>query len=199
MALSPDSASYAVVTRAHRSESPDVCGDMGFVSKSGDELLIVLLDALGHGIMAQEVAIRAKAYLLGGGDVSSLEGLMSGLHEHLKGTRGAVVALCSFNCTSRVLRYVGVGNITAKVYSDKPFTLLPKGGIVGYIMSDPREEMFILPIGSVFILHSDGVPAHVDLNASGGVVDGDAQVVADRVVREFGKDNDDVGCVVLKV
>ena len=189
---------YALATQSHSDEDADVCGDTGLIKPMDKGIFLALIDGLGHGPEADEIARQARSYLEHAYRKASLVEVMLGLHQNLVRTRGAVAALCRINTASGELNYVGVGNISAKLYAPNPITFVPREGIVGDIMSSPREETLILSPGTVLILHSDGLPAHVDFSealSSGR----SARAIAEGLLLEYGKDDDDGSCIVVKV
>src|SRR4051812_29964090 len=71
-------------------------GDRGvFVAFPGGALVAVI-DGLGHGEEAAKASIRAEQVLLAAPYAPVVE-LMQQCHEQLKGTRGAVISLASFD------------------------------------------------------------------------------------------------------
>ncbi|WP_148863838.1 SpoIIE family protein phosphatase [Marinobacter fonticola] len=190
---------HALVTQSHANEEPGVCGDAGLINAVDEDLFIALIDGLGHGQAAHDVASRAKKYLSQAYRKLNLVDVMQGLHEHLRRSLGAVVALCRIDASTGMLQYVGVGNISVKIYAPNPITFVPRDGIVGYIMSRPREETLILSPGTVLVLHSDGLPAHLDLSEALRPDESSAQQMAERLLRDYGKEDDDGSCIVVKV
>lgn len=199
MAVADGSPNYALAVKAHPDEDAEVCGDTGLIQQRGDELFIALVDGLGHGTEAHTVAASARQYLEKASLKPDLIDIMQGLHKHLKGTRCVVAAVCRLNQRTGLLKYVGVGNITAKIYAPNPITLVPREGIVGYIMSALREETLVLSKGTILVLHSDGMPAHLDLSDVLCRKESSAKALAKSLVREFGKEDDDISCIVVKV
>ncbi|WP_166267821.1 SpoIIE family protein phosphatase [Marinobacter caseinilyticus] len=177
----------------------EVSGDTGVIKQLGDELFIALVDGLGHGSEAHIAAAGAAKYLDGARLKNSLIDIMQGLHKHLKGTRCAVVALCRLNQRTGMLNYVGVGNISVKIYAPKPIRFVPREGIVGYIISTLREETLVLSEGAILVLHSDGLPAHLDFSEVVSRQGSSARDIAETLVSEFGKKDDDASCIVVKV
>lgn len=188
----------ALATQSHIDEDADVCGDTGLIKRTPEGAFFALIDGLGHGPEADEIARQARAYLEYAYRKASLVDVIQGLHQNLGKTRGAVAALCRINTASGELNYVGVGNISAKLYAPNPITFVPREGIVGYIMSSPREETLILSPGMVLVLHSDGLPAHVDLSEA-LATERSARAIARNLLRDYGKDDDDGSCIVVKV
>lgn len=175
----------------------DECGDTGLVREIGDRCFLALIDALGHGKEAHETALLAKHYLSAncGRD---LVDVMQGLHLHLKGTRGVVAAFCVLNQHTGNLRYVGVGNITSKIYGAQPYHFVPQDGIMGYMMASPKEQQRRLHHGDILMLSSDGIREHFDIYDFPDLLRGSARQIATAVLDNLGKDNDDASCLVLR-
>jgi hypothetical protein len=133
---------------------PDECGDEGILEIREDCCFLALVDALGHGRNAHGVARLARECLTGRGPEEDLPGLMRELHERLRGTTGAVVALCRVFPADGRVSHVGIGNVTARVLGPRPFTFLSRDGVVGYRMPSPTERTRTLLPGEVLILHS---------------------------------------------
>ena len=175
----------------------DECGDTGVIKIYDNACFCALVDVLGHGREAHEVSILAETYFLENYR-HDLVDMMNGLHSYLTGTRGAVVALCRLNLTSGVLHYVGVGNISTRIYGSEPVSFVPKGGIVGYSMTAPKEHRAEIYPGDILILTSDGVRQHFDLAQYPGLLSGTAQEIAVNLIDNLGKGDDDVSCIVLR-
>lgn len=173
------------------------CGDTGVIKTYDNECFCALVDVLGHGREAHDVSILAETYLLENYR-HDLIGIMNGLHSHLAGTRGAVVALCRLNLTSGLLHYVGVGNISTRIYGSEPRSFVPRDGIVGYSMTAPKEHQVAIYPGDILILTSDGVRQHFDLAQYPGLLNGTAQEVATNLIDNLAKGDDDVSCIVLR-
>ncbi len=188
---------YAVAVRPLPGYLHTSCGDYGLVKEHGDSLFMALLDALGHGPGAADVIVLARLFLEKC-DGTDLIGAMTALHEHLRGTRGAVAGLARIEVRSGELRYVGVGNITAQVYGSQYARFVPGDGIVGFAMAEAKIITLTLSKGDLVVLHSDGIPDHLNLNNHPELLAGDAKTVAAQLIERFAKDTDDAGCVVTR-
>jgi len=124
--------------------------------------------------------------------------VMKGLHAHLKGTRGAVAAICRLNTGTGELTYVGVGNITVRVLGPRAFRLLSGDGIVGYMISTAREQKSTLLVGEVLVMYSDGIRDHFELYECAGILTGGAKAIASGLLQQFGKEDDDASCIALR-
>src|SRR5688500_3164719 len=91
----------------------DISGDYCVVIREGTKVHIIMSDGLGHGDEAAEASHRA-AEVFRGNIPGELPDVMTDIHEALAETRGAAVALASFDSTERTLKYVAVGNIEAR-------------------------------------------------------------------------------------
>ena len=177
--------------------SESECGDIAVIKKYEKQCFIALIDVLGHGSEARKVALLAKNYLENNYENELIE-LMNGLHEHLKGTRGAVAAMCHLDIFTGELTYVGIGNITVRIFGAKPIRLTPKDGIVGYIMARPEEYIVKLYSNDILLMYSDGIKEHFDAFECAGLLKKSAEDIAQGILKKFGKKNDDASCVVLK-
>ena len=175
----------------------DECGDTGMVREIGDRCFLALIDALGHGKEAYETALLAEYYVTENWG-RDLVDVMQGLHIHLKGTRGVVAAFCLLNRCTGNLRYVGVGNITAKIYGAQPYHFVPQDGIVGYMMASPKEQHRRLHHEDILMLSSDGIREHFDIYDVPDLLSGSARRIANAMLDNLGKDNDDASCLVLR-
>lgn len=187
---------YAVAMRALLMDLSE-CGDIGFVREYDNKCFLALVDVLGHGSEARKVAIRAAEYL----EENYGENLMcilNGLHEHLKGTRGAVVSLCHFDSYSARLKHVGIGNISVRIFGGIPIRLVSKDGIVGYGTIRPQVQELTLRRGEILLMHSDGIKEHFDVIECTDLLGETAESIAFGIMNRFGKRSDDSSCVVLK-
>ena len=173
------------------------CGDTGVIKEFDGQCFIALVDVLGHGSEAHDVALIAQKYLEQN-YCEELVDVMQGLHACLKGTRGAVAALCRLNTETGELIYVGIGNITVRVLGHRKARFVLGDGIVGYMMTTPREQTLKLFAGDVLVMYSDGIKEHFELSEYPGILTGNAKSIAVGLLNQFGKKNDDVSCIALK-
>ena len=177
--------------------SPDECGDVGLIEFDDECFLAALIDGLGHGVYARQAALLAKEYIHE--NISApLNILISGMHEHIKGTRGAVAAIIRIDLESGCLLYSGIGNISAKLLKNEIIKLVPKDGVVGYIMSTPVQKEYKISKGEILILHSDGIKGHFSEDNIRKWKDTPAQQIAEDILRDYSVTGDDASCIVLK-
>ena len=187
---------YYLVKRALTGRDNE-CGDTGVIFESSDNVFFALVDVLGHGGQAHEVAILAEQYLEAN-HRDDLIDLMKGLHECLKGSRGAVAAVCRLHLADGELRCVGMGNITVRILGPRGSRFVLRDGILGYMIPSFREERAQLSSGDVVVMYSDGVRGHFDAIEYPWLLTDSARTVASNMVQQFGKDDDDASCIALK-
>ena len=86
-----------------------VSGDAVVTLPLDGGIFVAIVDVLGHGPEAHELARTIDTYL-GRYASTDISGLMIRLHQHLKGARGAVGGLCSIDAASGRATYAGTGN-----------------------------------------------------------------------------------------
>ena len=102
--------------------------------------------------------------------------LLRPCHGELASTRGAAITLARIDCAADMLRWMGVGNVTA-TWSPAPSGVESRssarllGGIVGYQMPErPRPEPIPIAPGDLLVVASDGIAedhaATIDFAAS---------------------------------
>ncbi|HMQ33144.1 MAG TPA: SpoIIE family protein phosphatase, partial [Chloroflexaceae bacterium] len=124
--------------------------------------------------------------------------LMQQAHRAIQGTRGAVMALMTFNLQLRSVSYIGVGNIGAHVYSQIPIKPISKNGIVGYRLPHLLKLAYSYNFGDTFVLFSDGVSGRFTLDSAIGP-SLPPQSLAERILNDYGKTTDDATVVVVRV
>jgi hypothetical protein len=172
------------------------CGDTGIIKEFDHKVFIGIIDVAGHGKEAYEIAVISKKYLENNYH-KDLIVIMKGLHEHLKGTRGAVAGLCLLDLITGELKYVGTGNITARILGINTVRIVSRPGIVGYAIRTIREERMKLHNNDVLLLYTDGVKGHFELEDYPELLQDDARTIATNIINEFGKKNDDAACIAL--
>lgn len=173
------------------------CGDMGFGKSNGDTCFLALVDALGHGPVAHDIAVTAISCLEKNHDKPPAETITC-LHRELKGTRGAVAAVCRVDARSGSLTYAGMGNICLRILGSRRERLITREGILGYMIPTPRQAKIRLLPGDILLMTSDGIREHFDPDAYPELFTGSARDIARGLIRDLGKQNDDTSCIVLR-
>ena len=186
---------YGVATRALQG---DQCGDSGITLEQKGILLCAVIDGVGHGPNAAIAAVTAKNDIEANSEAPLTE-ILQGVHEVLKSTQGAVACLCRIELKSGQLTMAGIGNITCRIFRGLDSErLLSREGILGYMVSTPREHTRKLDNAALLLMHSDGVREHFELFEYPDLLKGNAASVAARVVDTLGKNNDDASCLAVR-
>jgi negative regulator of sigma-B (phosphoserine phosphatase) len=168
-------------------------GDVAVFRVVGGVALFAVIDALGHGPQAAEVAHSGAAYLLDASLDQDAIALMNGLHRSLAGSRGAAAMLCRW-ADGRV-QGCGVGNVElATIRTRVPVVLTP--GIVGGRMRSLRPFEGPAATGSRFVLYSDGISSRISSEEIGRLGRIDA---CQRVMDKHRKAHDDATVMVVDV
>jgi negative regulator of sigma-B (phosphoserine phosphatase) len=140
-----------------------VNGDAVVVRRHGSSVLVALVDALGHGPKAAEVAQAAVEWLGAAQDLGGTPELINGLHKRLQGSRG--IAALVFVVSTTGLEACSVGNVELRSISGRfPFVLTP--GVLGVRLRQPKICTSDAFVSDRFVLHSDGISGRFDLQSS---------------------------------
>lgn len=186
---------YAQVNRPHYYEH--VSGDAAIIREKDHLLLAAIVDVLGHGPEAHEVAVETEKFLMAHWNDSVVD-LMDQLHKHLVGSRGAGAGLCVVDRRSGLLRYTGIGNTVIRRFGSSELRLLSRSGIIGGSRRTPKEEQMTLTPGDVVLLYTDGVKDRFQLHDYPQLLHHTAESIARTVIQRFGKDHDDATCIALR-
>jgi anti-sigma regulatory factor (Ser/Thr protein kinase) len=175
-----------------------VCGDGAAWTQDAQRTVVMLVDGLGHGLGAAEAAEEAVAVFQ---KHSSKEPgpILSGIHDALRKTRGAAVAVAEIRPSAGSLTYVGIGNISGVVVSgEKSRNLISHNGIAGHQLHRIQEFKVEWPAHSVLIMHSDGVNTRWDLSNYPGITNRRAILIAGVLLRDHRRERDDASVLVVK-
>ena len=174
------------------------CGDGWGYRRFSDSLVLMVVDGLGHGTFAAEAAREAERILADAKTDSPLQ-ILQDIHDALKKTRGAAVAVARIRESKGLISYAGVGNISGCVVSPGVSrSMASHNGTVGHHM--PRVQEFTYPwnADSVVIMHSDGLTTRWDLERYPGIWTKHPSLISAVLHRDFWRKRDDVTVLVAK-
>lgn len=181
------------ISAPHPAET--TCGDGVAAAVLGKMASILVTDGLGHGEGAAEASRRAIE-LFRQSAFDAPTSLVSRIHAELATTRGAALALVQIDLTSDRLTFVGVGNITARVYSRySSVGCVSIQGIVGGPLGRLKPYEYEWSPGSRLLMYSDGILSAAKL---GERTISSANMTAAEIYRDFCRLNDDATVVVVK-
>ena len=181
----------------------EICGDAWAVDQAKTRSLILVADGLGHGTDAAEPANEAVKIFLKSRRLFPAE-IISAIHDGIKHTRGASVAVAEVDADHEVIRFAGVGNISGAILSSLGTRhLVSHNGTVGKEIRKIQEFTYPWPVRNkdqlpLLIIHSDGLATHWDFNQYPGLSHRHPSLIAGVLYRDFKRGNDDVTVVVAK-
>src|SRR5262245_2578260 len=176
----------------------EACGDAWEEELRASGATLMVADGLGHGPGAAEAAeasVTTFRALRGRPPLARLEAI----HAALRSTRGAAVAVADVDLATRVVRFAGLGNISARLVRGSHVRhLVSHNGTAGH--SARRIDEFTYPwaTGDVLVMHSDGLSTQRDLEAYPGLIERDPSLVAAVLYRDFTRGRDDVAVLVAR-
>lgn len=188
-------ADWGIAGRALSGEPKS--GDLAVAVEHEEGVLLGVFDGLGHGPEAAE-ASELAAEIIRDHPERPVEWLVRECHDALLRTRGVVMALVSLRSERSV--WIGVGNIEGKVIRPglepfSPVTLPQLGGIIGYQLPVLHPSLLRLSPDDVVLLATDGLRTDfkTDVTSTRPV-----QEIADDLLENFGKTNDDAIVLVAR-
>ena len=178
------------------------CGDGWAVVQSADRAVILLVDGLGHGPNAAEAADTAIAAFQAASGGAPAE-IVAGLHQSLRSTRGAALAVAEVTPTAdgATVRYCGVGNTAAALLSavDAPRTLPSMNGTAGLQVRTMHEVTLPWTRGNVLALHTDGITTRWRADAYRGILTHHPTVLATALQRDHTRGRDDATVLAFRL
>ena len=96
----------------------EVCGDGWAAADTADGYRLMMADGLGHGLGAAEAA-RAAVRCFERDPTLGPAAQVSAIHQALRGTRGAAVAVVNIDRRAGVAIFAGVGNIAGSIIANR--------------------------------------------------------------------------------
>jgi anti-sigma regulatory factor (Ser/Thr protein kinase) len=175
----------------------EVCGDTWAVRPIGpDRVRLLVADGLGHGQFAAD-ASRKAVEVFSHGDRQPLLPLLDTMHQAMKTTRGAAVAIAEIDLAAQRLVYAGVGNIASEIlHHEKTTSLVSLNGTVGAQFRKAQEFIYPWSKGASLMMHSDGIKTQWSMERHSGLAARHPALIAGVLYRDFARANDDATIVV---
>jgi anti-sigma regulatory factor (Ser/Thr protein kinase) len=174
------------------------CGDAWDHETRAGVLTVLVVDGLGHGASAAEAARECvRAFREHAGTAPAAR--VARLHEALRGTRGVALGVTEVDAGRRVVRFAGLGNITASVFGEGPVRhLVSHHGIAGHNAGKIGDYTYPWPDRGVLVMHSDGLATLRRIDPYPGLLERDPSLVAGVLYRDFSRRRDDATVVVAR-
>jgi anti-sigma regulatory factor (Ser/Thr protein kinase) len=175
------------------------CGDQWTWQERPAGLRVTLADGLGHGMFAADAA-RAAILAAHANPNGPVAALVEKIHASLRATRGAAVAVAEIDSQAQVLRFVGLGNISAAILPESgPLRrCVSNAGTAGLQARTITEFSYPWQPRSLLIMHSDGLQTHWSLDQYPGLTERHPSVIAGVLYRDYSRGRDDVTVVVAR-
>jgi hypothetical protein len=176
-----------------------VCGDAWAEQHPRPEAIrVIIADGLGHGEFAAEASRKAvEAFALF--RALELPELLVRMHEALRSTRGAAVSIAELDLARELVSYIGVGNISASIVTPGTSTsLVSMNGTLGHQYRTARLFTYPWPRGATFLMASDGLKTHWDLNRYAGLFERPASLIAGALYRDYVRGSDDATVLAVR-
>jgi hypothetical protein len=136
-----------------------VSGDLAIVVPAPRQVIVAVVDGLGHGPEAARAAgvaaavVRARA-------ADEPGAIVRGCHAALRGTRGAAIALAAVSTRSATMTWLGIGNVEARLVRRRRTSALALArGVAGGAVHALAPATVELERGDLILFATDGVDA----------------------------------------
>jgi serine phosphatase RsbU (regulator of sigma subunit) len=143
----------------------DYGGDAYLIKRFPGKVLLAVIDALGHGLLASQAAKRTIELLSAINEIQ-LDILLDNIHKALNGTVGVVLGLALVDYQCRQLTLAGVGNIIIKIIGKKKTEVILPTGILGYGKNNILCRTFPISEDDLLLMHTDGISDNYELSPS---------------------------------
>jgi negative regulator of sigma-B (phosphoserine phosphatase) len=175
-------------------------GDRFLVEPFPSGTLIAVVDALGHGRRAAQVAAQTIDMLVQYAR-DPVTTLILRCHETLRDRHGATISLASFDWRSRRMTWLGIGNVAGALVphsfrAESPVRrLLVRGGVVGGDLPDLDPVLVAIAPGDTLIMATDGIQEQF---ADELPADLEPQPLAEHIFTRYAKSTDDALVLVAR-
>lgn len=174
------------------------CGDAICARRHSNGWTIVVADGLGHGPQAAEAAIEAIRQFRHVEGRSPAE-IVERIHQGLRHTRGAAVAVSLLDEKTANLSFAGIGNIAASIVTaSKRQQLVSLPGTAGHNARRISTFDHPFPRDSLLVMHSDGLSSSWSLEDHPGLFAAHPAIIAGVLFRDRARPRDDASVIVAR-
>jgi anti-sigma regulatory factor (Ser/Thr protein kinase) len=176
----------------------EICGDDWAAVETAQGYHLMMADGLGHGLGAADAA-RAAVRCFERDPTLGPSAQVAAIHQALRGTRGAAVAVVGIDRRTGVAIFSGVGNIAGSIIADHGSRHLASlNGTAGHTLHKITEFSYPWTDDALLLLHTDGLVSRWDLDRYPGLVRRHPSLVAGVLFRDFKRGRDDVTVVAAR-
>lgn len=179
-------------------EGEEACGDSVAIKEYCDRIVLLLVDGLGHGLLAAEAANEAVASFHQHASYGPQK-IIEQIHRDLRKTRGAALAIVEIDLGEEDLCFSGIGNIIGRVISfKKSYRMISYHGIVGEEVRKCKEYKYPFFKDDLLIVHSDGLSSRWSRDDYPGLWFKHPTLIAGTLYRDHRRLQDDCSMIVVK-
>ena len=176
----------------------EVSGDTWAIHQESDRSMLVVVDGLGHGVLAAQASLEAVRIFRENVSRSPKE-IVEAAHAALRSTRGAAMAVTEIDFAQQSIRFAGVGNISGCILSDEgSSSMVSHNGTVGHEVRKVQEFIYPWRKGGLLVMHSDGLGTQWHLDRYVGLAFKHPSLIAGVLYRDFNRGRDDVTVLVAR-
>jgi anti-sigma regulatory factor (Ser/Thr protein kinase) len=176
----------------------DVSGDGWAVEHFPFRTVFLVADGLGHGPDAARATAEAVRVFRQARGLAITE-IIRAIHDGLRPTRGAAVAVLEADLEQRIVRFAGIGNISGALCGPTGMRqMVSHHGIAGHQVAKIQEFSYPWPGGALIVMHSDGLISHWNFSTYPGLTARHPGLIAGVLYRDFSRGRDDVTVVIAK-
>ena len=177
----------------------EVCGDAWAVAPEQECPAVMVVDGLGHGVGAADAAGLAVRAFEASPDLPP-GALVAGIHDALRGGRGAAVAVARIDRARGVVTYAGVGNVSGVVVAAGVGRhLVSSNGTAGHDVRRIAEFSYPWADDALLVMHSDGLGSRWQIDRYPGLPTRHPALVAGVLYRDWTRGRDDVTVVAARL
>jgi len=174
------------------------CGDSWSQAHFPGRSVFIVADGLGHGEDAAEAAQEAIQIFHRVPDLGP-KPMLQRIHDALRKTRGAAVAVAEIDIERHRLLYAGVGNIFSSVLNNgSTYSMVSHNGTLGHTLSRIQEFSYTWTPQSTLVMQSDGLTSHWDLWRYPGLALKHPLLIAGVLYRDAKRGRDDATVLVSR-
>jgi serine phosphatase RsbU (regulator of sigma subunit) len=174
-----------------------VSGDAYWFKEFDNKILWVVMDTLGHGPDAAQLAQKYLAHLekIYKG---SLPEIVRQMHKEFLGTRGLAMGLISIDLAKHEVSFLGVGNISVKAEGKQRMNFISHHGVVAYrLPASLFQTTYTYQPGDLIVMHSDGIRDDFLLSSFSSDLRQEPQLLVETIANNFTKGSDDLVVTAL--
>ncbi|MBW4425240.1 MAG: SpoIIE family protein phosphatase [Nostoc desertorum CM1-VF14] len=185
-----------VICLSKRGEN--ISGDAWAYQVDNCRSLFLVADGLGHGPAAATAAFQAVRIFQE--HHRSPGAIVEAAHAALRSTRGAALAIAEIDFEQQSVRFAGIGNIAASIFSftERHHHLISNNGTVGHEVRKIQELSYPWYANGLLIMHSDGLDSKWQLDRYPGLSQKHPSLIAGVLYRDFNRERDDVTVLVAR-